>query len=66
MARGIYSAFFISDITEVFGLYDQKGDGKIAASQLGDCLRSLGQNPCEADIRKCGYAGNPGRMTGLP
>ena len=41
-------------------LYDNKGDGKIGASQLGDVMRSLGQNPCEAEIRKCGYAGNPG------
>lgn len=49
----------IQDITEVFGLFDNRGDGKIAASQLGDCLRSLGQNPSEAEIRKCGYAGNP-------
>jgi Ca2+-binding EF-hand superfamily protein len=38
-----------------------KGDGKIAASQLGDTLRSLGQNPTESEIRKCGYANNPGK-----
>lgn len=49
----------LMEITEVFSLFDNKGDSKIAASQLGDCLRSLGQNPCEADLRKCGYAGNP-------
>ncbi|KAL4229328.1 Myosin light polypeptide 6 [Mactra antiquata] len=46
-------------IMEVFNLFDNKGDGKIAACQLGDCLRSLNQNPTESEIRKCGYAGNP-------
>ncbi|WAR05259.1 MLC2-like protein [Mya arenaria] len=49
----------MNDIMEVFNLFDNKGDGKIAASQLGDCLRSLGQNPTEQDIRKCGYVNNP-------
>ncbi|XP_045208133.1 myosin-2 essential light chain-like [Mercenaria mercenaria] len=47
------------DINETFNLFDQKGDGKISASQLGDTLRSLGQNPTESEIRKCGYANNP-------
>lgn len=46
---------------EVFNLFDNKGDGKIAASQLGDCLRSLGQNPTESEIRKCGFANTPGK-----
>ena len=45
---------------EVFMLFDSKGDGKIAAAQLGDCLRALGQNPTEAEIKKCGYGQNPG------
>ncbi|KAK3579741.1 hypothetical protein CHS0354_002388 [Potamilus streckersoni] len=49
----------MSDITEVFNLFDNRGDGKIAASQLGDVLRSLGQNPTEAEVKKCGYANNP-------
>ncbi|KAH3703186.1 myosin-2 essential light chain-like [Dreissena polymorpha] len=49
----------MGDILEVFNLFDNKGDGKISASQLGDCLRSLGQNPTESEIRKCGYATNP-------
>lgn len=49
----------MSDISDTFALFDMKGDGKIAASQLGDTLRSLGQNPTESDIRKCGYTNNP-------
>lgn len=49
----------MSDISDTFALFDMKGDGKIAASQLGDTLRSLGQNPTESEIRKCGYANNP-------
>jgi Ca2+-binding EF-hand superfamily protein len=48
-----------SDIQETFNLFDQRGDGKIAASQLGDVLRALGQNPTELEVRKCGY-NNPG------
>ncbi|KAL5010706.1 hypothetical protein ScPMuIL_013011 [Solemya velum] len=47
------------DYQETFNLFDQRGDGKIAASQLGDVLRSLGQNPTEEEIAKCGYNQNP-------
>lgn len=53
------SYFVSSDIQETFNLFDQRGDGKIAASQLGDVLRALGQNPTELEVRKCGY-NNPG------
>ena len=34
-------------------LSDSKGDEKIAVRQVGDVLRALGQNPNEAEIRKC-------------
>ena len=54
--------FYLLDISDTFALFDMKGDGKIAASQLGDTLRSLGQNPTESDIRKCGYTNNPGNL----
>ena len=46
---------------ETFNLFDQRGDGKIAAAQLGDVLRALGQNPTEIEVKKCGYASNPGK-----
>lgn len=58
MAKG-YSEDDLNEIQETFNLFDTRGDNKIAASQLGDVLRSLGQNPTEQEIRKCGYAQNP-------
>ena len=50
-----------SDLHEAFSLFDSKGDGKIAAAQLGDVLRALGQNPTEADVHKFGFAKKPGK-----
>ncbi|CAD6199029.1 unnamed protein product [Caenorhabditis auriculariae] len=35
------------DIQETFNFYDNKGDGKIAASQVGSALRSMMLNPTE-------------------
>lgn len=37
----------------MFSLFDNRGDGKISVSQLGDVLRALGQNPTEAEVKKC-------------
>ncbi|KAH9498726.1 hypothetical protein Btru_004692 [Bulinus truncatus] len=54
-----YSEEDIADIQETFTLFDTRGDRKIAASQLGDVLRALNQNPTEQEIRKCGYSANP-------
>jgi len=51
----------IAEFQEGFNLFDQKGDGKIYASQMGEVLRALGQNPTEAEVRKCGFATNPDR-----
>lgn len=48
------------DYQETFGLFDNKGDGKIYAHQLGDVLRAMGQNPTESEVRKCGYHSEPG------
>ncbi|OWA51182.1 putative Myosin-2 essential light chain [Hypsibius exemplaris] len=42
----------IGDFQEAFSLFDNKGDGKIFASQLGEVLRALGQNPTESDVKK--------------
>jgi len=33
-------------------LYDQRGDGKIPVSQIGDVMRALGQNPTESEVKK--------------
>lgn len=54
--------FQITEVQETFNLFDQRGDGKIAAAQLGDVLRALGQNPTEIEVKKCGYANNPGNF----
>jgi len=43
----------LSDAREVFNYFDAKGDVKISVNQVGDVLRALGQNPTEADIKKC-------------
>ncbi|XP_025082010.1 myosin-2 essential light chain-like [Pomacea canaliculata] len=54
-----YTEDDLNEIKETFCLFDTKGDDKIAACQLGDVLRSLGQNPTEQEIRKCGYSQSP-------
>ena len=33
----------IAEFQEAFLLYDQRGDGKIPVSQIGDVMRALGQ-----------------------
>jgi len=43
----------LADAREVFIYFDTKGDNKISVGQVGDVLRALGQNPTEADIKKC-------------
>ena len=43
----------IIEFKEAFSLFHNQNDGKIAFSQVGVVLRSLGQNPSETDIQKC-------------
>ena len=43
----------LADCREIFCYFDSKGDEKINVAQVGDVLRALGQNPTEAEIRKC-------------
>lgn len=33
-------------------MFDNRGDGKIQQQQIGECLRALGQNPTESDVKK--------------
>lgn len=33
-------------------MFDNRGDGKIQQQQIAECLRALGQNPTEADVKK--------------
>ncbi|XP_054156438.1 myosin-2 essential light chain-like [Oppia nitens] len=43
----------IQEYKETFAIFDTKGDGMIGVSQLGDVARALGQNPTEAEIKRC-------------
>lgn len=52
-----------AEYRETFGLFDNKGDGKIFAHQLGEVLRAVGQNPTEAEVKKCGYHQDPGKYS---
>lgn len=36
----------------MFGIFDNRGDGKVQVSQLGELLRACGQNPTEGEWRK--------------
>lgn len=49
----------IAEHQETFSLFDNKGDGKIFAHQLGEVLRAMGQNPTEAEVKKCGFHQDP-------
>ncbi|ELU00430.1 hypothetical protein CAPTEDRAFT_169528 [Capitella teleta] len=49
----------IAEFHETFSLFDNRGDGKIYASQIGEVLRALGQNPTEAEVKKCGGHSDP-------
>lgn len=40
----------IKEIKEAFALFDRDGDGHITANEIGIVMRSLGQNPTEADL----------------
>ncbi|KAL5095714.1 hypothetical protein RYX36_000041 [Vicia faba] len=41
----------ISSMKEAFTLFDIDGDGKIASSELGILMRSLGGNPTKAQLK---------------
>jgi len=41
----------IAEFKEAFSLFDKDGDGNITSKELGTVMRSLGQNPTEAELR---------------
>lgn len=42
---------FIDEFREAFSLFDFDGDGLVSISRLGTMMRSLGQNPTEAELQ---------------
>lgn len=41
---------FLVEFNEAFAAYDKDGDGFITAKELGEVMRSLGENPTEAEL----------------
>lgn len=47
-----FSVLFLSaEFKEAFSLFDKDGDGTITTKELGTVMRSLGQNPTEAELQ---------------
>lgn len=40
----------LEEYKEAFNLFDRNGDGNITTAELGTVMRSLGQNPTEAEL----------------
>ena len=41
----------MEEYKEAFSLFDKNGDGYISSKELGIVMRSLGQNPSEAELQ---------------
>ncbi len=46
-----YICHAIPEFKEAFSLFDKDGDGTITTKELGTVMRSLGQNPTEAELQ---------------
>ena len=47
----------IAEFLEAFSLFDKDGDGTMTTRELGPLMRSLGQNPTEAELQARGEGG---------
>ena len=47
----IHYSVNLSEFKEAFSLFDKDGDGTITTKELGTVMRSLGQNPTEAELQ---------------
>lgn len=47
----LFFFFPLSEFKEAFSLFDKDGDGTITTKELGTVMRSLGQNPTEAELQ---------------
>ena len=45
------SPIHFAEFKEAFSLFDKDGDGTITTKELGTVMRSLGQNPTEAELQ---------------
>jgi calmodulin len=43
--------YFLTEFKEAFSLFDKDSDGTITTKELGTVMRSLGQNPTEAELQ---------------
>lgn len=49
--KGLTFFLFCAEFKEAFSLFDKDGDGTITTKELGTVMRSLGQNPTEAELQ---------------
>uniref|UniRef100_A0A7N8YN03 Calmodulin 1a n=1 Tax=Mastacembelus armatus TaxID=205130 RepID=A0A7N8YN03_9TELE len=47
----VFSPCVHPEFKEAFSLFDKDGDGTITTKELGTVMRSLGQNPTEAELQ---------------
>lgn len=47
----VASSCVFPEFKEAFSLFDKDGDGTITKKELGTVMRSLGQNPTEAELQ---------------
>lgn len=45
------TCLWLAEFKEAFSLFDKDGDGTITTKELGTVMRSLGQNPTEAELQ---------------